>query len=307
MMKLMRIMPSSRYPVTPSTQTQSPVTNHQSPITMTNHFTDPTYLAYQYADSEKLRIRQEAHKCYSEATGDFFDWLLDILDPQPGEMVADVGCGPGAYHPKLADRGARIVGIDASLGMAEDVRRGAETWGLTIWAIQADAERLPLVDACCDRLMANHMLYHVPDQAAALREMARVLKPGGRVVLATNAADNSALLHRLHHESAREQGYVPVSRSLVERFSLDARDLVAQVFPNVRVAVRPDAFRFPTLDAVLRYYASMMIDLIDAPPADARHRAPLLAAMTRRLEPIFQREGIVRIPKDAGCFVAEKG
>jgi ubiquinone/menaquinone biosynthesis C-methylase UbiE len=274
---------------------------------MTNHFTDPTYLAYQYADSEKLRIRQEAHKRYSEAEGDFFDWLLHILDPQPGELVADVGCGPGAYHPKLAARGTRIVGIDASLGMAEDVRRQAQAQGLPVWALQANAEALPLADNGCDRLMANHMLYHVPDQSAALREMARVLKPGGRVILATNAADNSALLHQLHHESARELGYVPASRSMVERFSLDDLALVSRIFPNVRVVVRNDAFRFPTLDSVLRYYASMMIDLIEAPPADASHRAPLLASMTRKLEPIFHRDGICRVAKDAGCFVAEKG
>jgi ubiquinone/menaquinone biosynthesis C-methylase UbiE len=274
---------------------------------MTNHFTDPTYLSYQYADSEKLRIRQEAHRLYSEATDDFFDWLLNILDPQPGELVVDVGCGPGAYHPKIADRGAQILGIDASLGMAEDVLRLAQSQRLPVWAVQADAGRLPLADNSCDRLMANHMLYHVPDQGAALREMERVLKPGGRVILATNAADNSGLLRVLHSESARELGYIPVDGSLVLRFSLDDRALVAQIFPNVQVAVRSDAFLFPSLESVLRYYASMMIDLIEAPPADASHRAPLLAAMTRKLQPIFNRAGILRVPKDAGCFVAEKG
>jgi SAM-dependent methyltransferase len=274
---------------------------------MTNHFTDPTYLTYQYADSEKLRIRQEAHRLYSEAEGDFFDWLLDILDPQSGEFVADVGCGPGAYHPKLADRGAQVLGIDASLGMVMDALRQARSRKLPVWAVQAGAERLPLADNCCDRLMANHMLYHVPDQGAALCEMARVLKPGGRVILATNAADNSGHLRDLHGDSARELGYVPVDGSLVLRFSLDDRALVAQIFPNVRVVVRSDAFRFPSLDSVLRYYASMMIDLIESPPADASHRAPLLTAMTRKLQPIFHCEGIFRVPKDAGCFVAEKG
>lgn len=274
---------------------------------MNNHFTDPTYLAYQYADSEKLHIRQEAHRLYSEAEGDFFDWLLDLLDPQSGEFVADVGCGPGAYHAQIADRGAQILGIDASLGMAMDVLQLARSRRLPVWPVQADAERLPLADNSCDRLMANHMLYHVPDQEAALREMARVLKPGGRVILATNAADNSGRLRDLHGESACDLGYIPVDGSLVLRFSLDDRALLAQIFPNVRVAVRQDAFRFPTVDAVLRYYASMMIDLIEAPPADARHRAPLLAAMTHRLQPIFHREGIFRVPKDAGCFVAEKG
>ncbi|MEZ4836737.1 MAG: hypothetical protein R2873_32890, partial [Caldilineaceae bacterium] len=69
---------------------------------MTQQFTDPTYLAYQYADSEKLRIRQETHALYSEAKEDFVDWVLNVLEAQPGEVIADVGCGPGSYHAKLA-------------------------------------------------------------------------------------------------------------------------------------------------------------------------------------------------------------
>jgi hypothetical protein len=72
------------------------------------------------------------------------------------------------------------------------------------------------------------------------------------------------------------------------------------------VIVREDAFLFPSVDAVLRYYASMMVDLIDASPADARHRPLLLAAMQRKLDAIFARESIFRVSKAAGCFVAEK-
>ncbi len=273
---------------------------------MTDHSTDPTYLAYQYGDSEKLRIRQDAHRLYSETPGDFLDWLLDILDAQPQELVADIGCGPGIYHPKLADRGVRIIGVDASFGMVCDVERQAESAHLPVWAIQAGAEHLPLADSVCDRLMANHMLYHVADQMAALRELDRVLKPGGRLVLATNAADNSQRLRDLHGQSARELGYQPQDRSLLQRFSLDDRALVQSVFPAARVAIRSDAFLFPSVQAVLGYYASMMVDLIDSPPADNSHRPRLLAAMQRKIEPLLARDGIFRVPKAAGCFVAEK-
>ncbi|MBI1298439.1 methyltransferase domain-containing protein [bacterium] len=273
---------------------------------MTEQYIDPTYLNYQYADSEKLRVRQEAHRLYSEAIGDFVDWMLDLLEPQTGEVIADVGCGPGIYHGKLAARGVTVLALDASLGMVTDVTKAASAAQLPVSAVQASAEQLPLADASCDRLMANHMLYHVRERTAALREMWRVLKPGGRVLLATNAADNSRQLRDLHAEVAHEHGYQPQEGSLVARFSLDSYELVEDVFPGARVMVRADAFLFPSVDAVLRYYASMMVDLIDAPPLDASHRPLLLSAMQRQLEAIFAQETIFRVSKAAGCFVAEK-
>ncbi|MCB0117054.1 MAG: class I SAM-dependent methyltransferase [Caldilineaceae bacterium] len=273
---------------------------------MTQQFTDPTYLAYQYADSEKLRIRQETHALYSEAKEDFVDWVLNVLEAQPGEVIADVGCGPGSYHAKLAAHGVQIVALDASLGMVTDVAEGATSAQRPVRAIQANAEQLPLADDSCDRLMANHMLYHVPDQVTALREMWRVLKPGGRVVLATNAADNGAWLRELHVEAATEHGYRPLRESTVARFSLSSGDLVTAVFSNARIMVREDAFLFPSVEAVMRYYASMMVDLIEDAPADTGHRPLLLASMQRRLESIFARQSVLRVPKAAGCFVAEK-
>ena len=75
---------------------------------MSDRVIDPTYLAYQYGDSEKLRIRLEAHERYSEHTQD--DWYpryVAQLDPAPGSSVLDVGCGFGAFHRALAAAGKK--------------------------------------------------------------------------------------------------------------------------------------------------------------------------------------------------------
>jgi SAM-dependent methyltransferase len=143
------------------------------------------------------------------------------------------------------------------------------------------SEHMPA--ATYDRVIANHMLFHVADQLAALRELRRVLKPTGRVLLATNAADHSRRLWDLHAAAARQLGYTPAA-PVGARFNLDHLGLVQQVFPEAARRVRSDAFVFPTAEVVLRYVASGVVDAIVDPPADGSHRAPLLALMGEQVE-----------------------
>lgn len=265
---------------------------------------DIEYLAWQYGDAEKLRARIEAHRLYSERGGDFREWLIEHAAIAPGMTVLDAGCGPGTYHALIAGRGARIVASDLSAGMLREARAQATAQRLPVAALAADVQALPLRTAAFDRAMANHVLYHVPDRERALRELRRVLKPGGRAVLATNAADNGGRLHGLHEEAAREHGFTPAPLDSL-RFTLDDLPLARSVFPSARVFVREDALVFPDAAAALRYYASYQVDSIDERPADGSHRPRLLASMERRISEIVAREGVFRAQKDAGCFVAD--
>lgn len=265
---------------------------------------DLEYMAYQYGDAEKLRVRIETHERFSELPGEFRDWLLEQAGIAPGMLVLDVGCGPGPYHPAIAAVGGRTVGADASPGMAGEAAAQARAGRLPVETVAADAERLPFRDGRFERALANHMLYHVPDQARALREMRRVLKPGGRVVLATNAADNYARLDELHAAGARDHGFTPIGAESA-RFTLDDLPLVREAFPSARVLERQDALVFREAAPALRFYASYHIDDIEARPADGSHRPLLLAAMERRIDEIIAREGVFRVAKTAGCFVAD--
>lgn len=270
---------------------------------MADRLIDPVYLHYQYSNAEKLRLRIETHERYSENRQSFIDWMLGHIAPAPG-VALDVGCGSGIYHPAVAAHGMRIVAVDFALGMLREVRQQADERRLPVLPLRANAEQLPVREASCERVLANHMLYHVPDQFAALREMRRVLKPGGRVVLATNAADSMHALAELHREAAESCGYtVPQVATL--RFSLDDLPLVQAVFPYARRSVRDDALVFPSAEPALRYYASGPINAIEQRPANDAHHARLLPFVAARIAAIIARDGVFRVPKRGGCFVAE--
>jgi ubiquinone/menaquinone biosynthesis C-methylase UbiE len=269
---------------------------------------DPRYLAYQYGDSEKLRIRMEAHERYSERVettgGGWQQMYAERLRPQAGESVLDVGCGFGNIQPALCAAGARVIGFDFSPGMAREARERALRAGLSVQIVQANAEQIPFADRSLDHALASHMLYHVPSIKRALEEIRRVVKMGGRVLITTNAADHSARIQSLHAQAARDVGLTPVTRSGFERFTLDELPLVQSVFPNARREIWPNAFVFPDVEIVLRYYASGRIDAIEERHEDGSHRAPLLQRMSELLDEIVTREGAIRIPKDSGCFLA---
>ena len=272
---------------------------------MSDRVIDPRYLAYQYGDSEKLRIRIEAHERYSEHSQD--DWYpryVAQLAPAPGASVLDVGCGFGAFHPALHAVGARIVALDYSAGMAREARQRAIREGLAVQVMRADAQQLPLADRGVDHAICSHMLYHVPDIRRALEEMRRVVKVGGRVLITTNAADHSARLDDLHAQAARDLGLTPGGVAGHDRFSLDHLALVRAVFPNVQLHRQPNAFLFPTVDSALRYYASGRVDSVEERDAEGSHRPALLARMAALIGEIIAREGVFRVPKDAGSFLA---
>ena len=270
---------------------------------MSERSIDPAYLRYQYGTAEKLNIRIASHERYSERAQDFRAWVLQRLDLAPGLTVLDVGCGSGAFHRDLGRHGTRIIGCDRSPGMVQEVLAQAAQYRLPVGACQAEAEALPFAAGSCDRVMANHMLYHVPDQEQALRELRRVLKPGGRVVMATNAADHGRRFRVLHDEVAGELGYTPTG-NLAGRFTLNDLPLVQRVFADAERHVVRSAFVFPTAEAALAYYASGLVDGIAERDADGSHRGKLLPIMAARIEAIIEREGVFRVPKDAGCFVA---
>ncbi|MCA9880401.1 MAG: methyltransferase domain-containing protein [Thermomicrobiales bacterium] len=114
---------------------------------------------------------------------------LALLDLAPGERVLELGCGTGVFLPALATAvrpTGQVVGLDHNPGFLEEARqRVAATGGSALVTFEeADATRLPFPDASFDAVHVERVLMHLPDPDAALREVRRVLRPGGRFVAA---------------------------------------------------------------------------------------------------------------------------
>lgn len=127
------------------------------------------------------------------------DAVVAALGPGSAGRVVDVGCGTGMLAARLAGRGWQVVGCDYSRGMLEAAARRSRRPG---W-VEADATRLPLAPASADALVCTESFHWYPDQGAALREFARVLRPGGRAYVALVNPSSAAISDWTHRWSRR--------------------------------------------------------------------------------------------------------
>lgn len=108
----------------------------------------------------------------------------------PGPLVLDLGVGPGesSLEALRAAPGRRAVGLDLSAAMVRRTAARAARAGLRLPLLRADAQRLPVRSGALDGVTGHSVLYLLPDPAEALAEVARVLRPGGRVAFLEPAA-----------------------------------------------------------------------------------------------------------------------
>ena len=112
--------------------------------------------------------------------------VLGLLDVKPGERVLDIGCGNARDIARIANHGGQVVGVDMSAGMIAAAGRELERMGLGGIKLQVgDATCLDFPDASFDKILCSEVIEHIPDASQALREMWRVLRPGGKLVLST--------------------------------------------------------------------------------------------------------------------------
>ena len=159
------------------------------------HTGRPLARMLEYADEWLIGIPESSIESFA-GTGNPFS----LGELRPGERVVDVGCGAGIdslIAAKKVGSEGRVIGVDMTPSMLQKARQAAKKVGLANVAFREGyAEELPVEDGWADVVISNGVLNLMPDKAAALEEMTRVLKPGGRLqigdILVQKAVPESA-------------------------------------------------------------------------------------------------------------------
>jgi SAM-dependent methyltransferase len=223
-----------------------------------NPFNDPNYLrSAQYKTSANLGARAALHQRFSTNPRGWPQWAFDELLPYLAGRVLEVGGGPGWLWRHNVDRlppDVRVTFSDLSAGMAREARSALPPTGFSY--LNLDVQALPFAGAAFDVVVANHMLYHVADLPAAVRELARVIVPGGVLFAATNGANHLREFDELIH--AFEPRFADSFGSLIGSFALEnAVDVLAPAFSRVELHRYPDALLVTEAQPLADYLLSL--------------------------------------------------
>lgn len=236
---------------------------------MTLHDADTVRL--EYWTEAGLLARRAA---YANATGpNAPEMVFEAVAEVPPRRYLEVGCGPGELAQRVGgELGAAVAAVDISPRMVALAReRGVD-------AQEGDVQDLPFEDASFDCAAAAWMLFHVPDVPLALAELARVLRPGGRLVAVTNYTSH---LHEL-----RELLGLP-RRSPTTFSGENGEELLRQRFARVEARDAVGDVTFPDRAAVLDYVlasSALFEGRTDVPAFDGPlrvTRAPVVFVATK--------------------------
>jgi len=154
---------------------------------------------------EELKQRQSVvwgtgpYQNITETIPDIHERVIEKLDPQPGVKWLDLACGTGAVAEQAAERGAEVTGVDLAPGLIETAKERAQERGLDIDYQVGDCENLSFDDGMFDVVSSTCGVMFAPDHQATANELARVVKPGGRIGLAnwTPAEKGLAAIFRI--------------------------------------------------------------------------------------------------------------
>ena len=206
--------------------------------------------------------------------------------------VLEVGCGDGSIWLQNLDRipaGWQLTLTDMSAGMVDAAR---EALGERAKYAVADVQELPFEDESFDAAVANHVLFHVPDRPRALRELSRVLRPGGDLVGTMIGRDQFKETRAL---VGAESVIWSESR---ERFGIEtARPQLEEFFVDVEIEPFPDSLEVTEVEPLLDFVRSL-----DTPGLTDEH----LREIGQVAEDAIRTQGAFHITKSSGRFHARK-
>jgi len=263
-------------------------------------FTDQHYLTQdQYKNSSNLDARIAIHQRFSTNPKGWFNWIFDTLVKLPAEAkILELGCGSAEMWKECASRipaGWVITLTDLSDGMLDAAWRNLVPLGRNFKFEQMDAQCIPYDDKIFDAVIANHMLYHVPDRRKALAEIRRVLKDDGHLIATTVGKTHMQEMYqwlRCVNTNARPDMFS-------NPFMLETgMDQLSQFFSKVEITHYLDNLKVTEVAAIIKYIRSS----IGAADVSMEELVKLESELTAKL----MQTGEIFIAKDSGLFEAIK-
>lgn len=263
-------------------------------------YTNQQYLKNeQYRDASNLNARLELHRRFSTNPYGWFPWIFDTLESLSSPArVLELGCGPGYMWKECIDRipdGWSITLSDLSDGMIDAAWRNLVVTGRAFKYEQIDAQSIPYPDETFDIVIANFMLYHVPDRLKALREINRVLKKGRHFLAATAGQGHLDELNKWLKHANSITDFAPFNSSFTLENGLEQ---IKPFFSNIEIKRYDDNLRVTEIEPLMAYIFSTI---------KAREISEsALAEIRQELEDILCQKGEIFITKDSGLFLAVK-
>ena len=247
----------------------------------------------QYSNDNNLNTRISIHEKYSVNKQGFGNWIVSNYQIEEGMRVLELGCGNGLMwcnHKDRIEKCAELVLTDFSEGMLRAAHTNVGELPNVTYRV-VDIQDIPYEANSFDVVIANMMLYHVPDLALGLSEVARVLKPKGKFYCATGG---ERTIMRFVADLLERYGVVYDTNN---NFTLqNGKQKLAPHFASVKILEYIDALEVTNIGDLMDYIYSGIT---------WQNACHLPKSTVRQVLEKNMLNGILRIPKECGMFICE--
>lgn len=258
-------------------------------------------LVEQYKNGKNIKSRIYLHERYAHNPQGWFPWLFSLMEGEAVCDVLEIGCGDGTFWKTCANQVPaqwRITLSDISHGMLDDAEKNLCDRKGAFRYMVADCQNLPCEDRSYDMVIANHVLFYAKNLRAALKEIARVLRPGGVLYCATYGRAHVKEIEELAQEFDER---ISLSRvKLYEVFGLEnGAELLQEFFEPITCETYPDWLEVTEPEPLLDYILSCHGNQRD-------YLMPGYKEFQKFLQQKIRQNGAIHITKQAGVFVCRK-
>lgn len=252
---------------------------------------EPSKVKEQYQKSDNLKTRISIHDKYSTNKMGIGNWYFTIYKIENGMKILELGCGTGSMwieHKDVISKCSQAVFSDLSEGMLAEAKKNIGGAANVEYKV-IDIQEIPFEDEYFDIVIANCMLYHVPDIDKAISEVSRVLKKGGYFY--TSTTGGNGIMEAIAKMLELDLLYI-------NTFSLEnGLEQLEPHFSKVKIERYKDSLEVTNIDDLMEYIYSGITfrNACKMPPEEVKNK--LLGCM---------EDGVLRLPKDPGMFIAVK-